>query len=138
MPRRTSYDEGAPSLVELRTPEPEAARSFYGRLFGWTYDERTTPGETWAIKNHGFVAAIAPGPAPATWNTYLNVADIDAAAARIEPNGGRLPTPPQVVTGEGRMASATDPTGATFGLWQAAGHIGATVVNEEGRSSGVS
>ncbi|GAB2804368.1 VOC family protein [Actinoallomurus bryophytorum] len=111
---------------------PEAARVFYGRLFGWTFGERTTPGEAWAVRNDGFVAAIAGGPAPATWTTFLNVPDIDAAAARIEPNGGRLRTPLKEVTGECRMTYAVDPTGATFGLWQAGGHIGATVVQEEG------
>ena len=88
MPGRTAYDEGTPNWVELRTPEPEAARSFYGRLFGWTFGERP---EARAVKNGGFVAAIASGPdAPATWNTYLNVADVDAAAARVEQGGGTL------------------------------------------------
>jgi predicted enzyme related to lactoylglutathione lyase len=42
MPGRTAYDEGTPNRVELRTPEPEAARSFYGRLFGWSFDDRPT------------------------------------------------------------------------------------------------
>ena len=30
----------------------------------------------------------------------------------------------------GRMAFVADPTGAAVGLWQASGHIGATLVNE--------
>jgi predicted enzyme related to lactoylglutathione lyase len=133
MPGRTAYDEGTPNWVELRTPEPEAARSFYGRLFGWTFGERPTSHEARAVKNGGFVAAIASGPdAPATWNTYLNVADVDAAAARVEQGGGTLLTPPQDAGGEARVAFAADPAGATFGLWQAGAHIGATVVNEEG------
>jgi predicted enzyme related to lactoylglutathione lyase len=57
------------------------------------------------VKNGGLVAAIAAADAPATWNTYLNVADVDAAAARAEPGGGTLLTPPRDVGGE----SSTSP-----------------------------
>lgn len=135
MPGRTAYDEGTPNWVELHTPEPEVARSFYGRLFGWTFDDRSTSREARAVKNGGLVAAIASGPdAPATWNTYLNVADVDAAAARVEAGGGTLLTPPQDTGGEARTAFAADPTGATFGLWQAGAHIGATSSPRWGRS----
>jgi predicted enzyme related to lactoylglutathione lyase len=58
MPRHTSYRQGTPNWVDLRTPEPEAAKSFYGRLFGWTFDDRTTPRGAWAVKNDGLVAGF--------------------------------------------------------------------------------
>jgi predicted enzyme related to lactoylglutathione lyase len=39
---------------------------------------------------------------------------------------------PLDVASAGRMAIVTDPTGATFALWQAGGHIGARLVNDPG------
>jgi predicted enzyme related to lactoylglutathione lyase len=134
MPDRTSYRPGTPNWVDLQTTDQEAAKSFYGRLFGWTFDDRPMPqGQVYsmAVHNGGVVAAIAPGDAP-VWNTYLAVDDIDAAAARIEPAGGKVLMPVFPVMDAGRMCFAADPTGATVALWQADEHIGATVVNEPG------
>ena len=39
MPERTSYEPGTPSWVDLGTSDTDAARAFYGELFGWTADE---------------------------------------------------------------------------------------------------
>lgn len=36
------------------------------------------------------------------------------------------------IQGSGRMTVAVDPTGVTFGMWEAAGHPGSQVVNEPG------
>ncbi|MBG0831526.1 VOC family protein [Planomonospora sp. ID67723] len=142
MPRRTSYRHGTPNWVELQTPNQEAAKSFYGRLFGWEFEDRPMPqGPTYsmAVKNGGIVAGIAsqaPDRAardvPPRWNTHFAVDDVDASAARVEVAGGRLLTAPFDVADAGRMAFAADPTGVSVGLWQAGKHIGATVVNEPG------
>ena len=35
MSERTSYEPGTPSWVDLSTPDPAAAKRFYGELFGW-------------------------------------------------------------------------------------------------------
>ena len=35
MPERDSYEPGTPSGVDLSTPDPAAAKRFYGELFGW-------------------------------------------------------------------------------------------------------
>lgn len=88
------------------------------------YSESTLNGET--------VAAIAPMPPgapegmPPTWNTYLAVDDVDAAAEKAGPAGGQVLMPPTDIGDAGRMAFVGDPTGAIVGLWQANQHIGAT------------
>lgn len=138
MPQRTSYRQGIPNWVDLQTPDQAAAKTFYGALFGWEFDDQRTPDGTvysMATKSGGVVAAIAPQPRPGVppmWNTYLAVDDVDAAAARVEAAGGKLPMPPFDVMDAGRMCFATDPSGAAVGLWQAKEHIGATIVNEPG------
>jgi uncharacterized protein len=144
MSQRTSYTQGTPCWVDLLTTDPQAAKSFYGQLFGWRYDdvpmpEGPVPVYSMAVKDDGVVAAITQQPPemaaqglPPRWNTYLAVDDADEVAARVEPAGGKLLMAPFDVMGAGRMAVVTDPTGAAVGLWQAKGHIGAARVNEPG------
>jgi uncharacterized protein len=141
MSQRTSYAQGTPCWVELMTTDPEAAKSFYGQLFGWTYDDMPMPqGPVYsmAVKD-GAVAAITAQPPdmaaqslPPIWNTYLAVDDVDEVATQVEPAGGKLLLAPFDVMDAGRMAVVMDPTGAAVGLWQARGHIGTTRVNEPG------
>ena len=142
MPRRESYEQGVPNWVDMQSPDQGASKTFYGDLFGWTYDDQPmSEGHVYsmAVKNDGLVAAIAPRPpemqaqgVPPMWNTYLAVDDADAAAVRATDAGGALVMPPFDVMDAGRMCFAVDPAGAPIGLWQAKEHIGATVVNEPG------
>ena len=48
--------------------------------------------------------------------------------------GGQVLMPATDIGDAGRMAFVADPTGAAVGLWQANQHIGATLVNEPGRT----
>ncbi|MGH3869484.1 MAG: VOC family protein [Pseudonocardiaceae bacterium] len=142
MSQRTSYAQGTPNWVDLQTPDPDAAKSFYGQLFGWRYEDRPLPqGAVYsmAVKDDGVVAAIAlqalgmaAQGAPPMWNTYLAVDDVDAVAARVEPAGGKLLMAPFDVMDAGRTAVVMDPTGAVVALWQAKVHIGATRTREPG------
>ncbi|MFF5019887.1 VOC family protein [Streptomyces sp. NPDC001165] len=142
MPRRTSYRHGAPNWVDLHTTDLDAAKSYYGRLFGWTFNDVPTaqgPAYSLCTMNGGVVAGIAAQPPEtaaqsrqSTWRTYLAVDDVDAAAAKVEAAGGNLLVPPLDATEAGRTAFASDPTGVTVGLWQAKARIGATIVNEPG------
>ena len=140
MPTRSSYTEGTPNWVDLQTTDVDAAKAFYRAVFGWAFDDNPMPdGATYSIAtvDGQSVAAIAPQSpiliehkAPPMWNTYIAVDDADAAAAKVSGAGGQLLMEPFDVMDAGRMAFAADPTGAAVGLWQASGHIGATLVNE--------
>lgn len=142
MPRRTSYRHGTPIWVDLLTTDQNAAKSYYGQLFGWAFNDLPrSQGSAWSLAtmNGDVVTAIAAQtPETAvqsrqpTWRTYLAVDDLDAAAAKVEATGGRLLMPPLDATEAGRTAIALDPTGVTIGLRQARAHVGATIVNEPG------
>ena len=82
-------------------------------------------------------AAAGIGPVmqegqPSFWTVYLASDDADATAKLVAEHGGSLVLEPMDVPDNGRMAIATDPTGAAFGIWQAAGMNGAAVYNEPG------
>src|SRR5271167_3031060 len=122
MAKRNSYVQGTPNWVDLQTPDQDAAKSFYGELFGWHYDDQPMPqGPVYsmAVKDGGVVAAIAPQPpamiaagAPPMWNTYIAVDDVDAATKRAEAAGGSVLMQPFDVMDAGRMSFVADPTGA--------------------------
>src|SRR4051794_40332809 len=97
MATRDTYADGVPNWVDLATPDPAAARSFYADLFGWSYrDIEMGDGNTYAIAQiDGLdVAAIAPQPpdqgGPPRWQMYVATSDVDAATERVEPAGGSV------------------------------------------------
>ena len=140
MPERSSYTEGTPNWIDLQTTDVDGAKAFYAAIFGWSYDDMPMPeGGAYSIAKIGdhMVAAVAPqnpqmleNGVPPTWNTYIAVDDVDAAAAKVADAGGQVAMEPFDVIGAGRMAFVLDPSGAAVALWQADTHIGATLVNE--------
>ncbi len=139
MGERTSYVEGTPSWVELVTSDPEGARAFYGALFGWEFDINPDPNTgnyTQAMLHGKRIAGMDGRPAPAgmptVWTTYFATSDAEKVAERITEHGGSVQMAPMDVMDYGRMAIGADPSGATFGLWQAGTHTGSQLVNEPG------
>lgn len=135
MPERSSYVAGTPCWVDVSSVDLDATIAFYTALFGWEALRPTDPaagGYTLFAQNGRNVAAAGPnmGDAPPMWNTYIASDGVDATAAKISAAGGTLLTEPFDVMGAGRMAFAIDPTGGSFGVWQAGQHIGAQLVNE--------
>lgn len=133
----SSYKPGTPAWVDLGTSDPDAARAFYGALFGWEFDigEEMTGYYTNCLLRGKRVAGLggmAPGQELPAWTTYLATDDAKATAQRITENGGQPMMEPMEVMGFGTMLVAMDPTGAAFGAWQAGSHTGAELVNEPG------
>ncbi len=140
MPTRdTNWPEGTPAWVDLMVPDGEAARAFYGGLFGWDFEvgDETTNFYSQGQLGGRTVAGIGQsmpgqeGPPPA-WTTYLATDDVDAVSTRISQAGGTVFMPAMEVMGFGRMAVAADPTGCFFGLWQGLSHTGFQRYNEPG------
>lgn len=138
-----SYHQGVPCWVDLVTPDVDSARSFYGELFGWSYDGRAMQGDGGEMtyymamlgeRNAAGLMQQAPeaGDGPPSWQTYFAVDDAEAAAARVGELGGTVLFPVAGIPGSGQMTLALDNRGALFGLWQAQGHIGSAAVNEAG------
>ena len=132
MIRDTPYEPGTPSYADLASPDLDASRAFYGALFGWTAEASTEPeamGYTVFMLGDAAVAGLGPvfGDAPPHWNTYVTVADVDAAVATAAAAGGQVMAEPFDVFTAGRMAVIADPTGAALSLWQSRDHVGAEV-----------
>jgi predicted enzyme related to lactoylglutathione lyase len=139
MRERTSYLPGVPCWIDSMQPDPEAAKEFYGGLFGWQFDNRApegSPGPYYVAQLHGRDVAAIGGPAePGStpfWNTYTAVENVDRTAALVSEAGGRVISAPSDVPGAGRMAVFADAQGAVFSAWQADTFIGAQLVNEPG------
>jgi predicted enzyme related to lactoylglutathione lyase len=140
MPERDGYIPGVPCWIDTSQPDPGAAVSFYGRLFGWQFEDVMPPdaeGEYFIGRiRGGDVAAVGsiPAGAPqlAMWNTYIWVESADDTAAKVRDAGGEVLMDPFDVMDAGRMAVFADPEGAAFCVWQARNHKGARIVNEAG------
>jgi predicted enzyme related to lactoylglutathione lyase len=154
MPERDGYIPGVPYWVDASEPDPAAALEFYGRLFGWEFEDVMTPSsegryfiarcETrgWSLfdmsgdSRGGDVAAVRsiPEAAPprAMWNTYVWVDSADEAASKVRDAGGGVAMAPFDFMDASRMAVFTDPEGAAFCVWEAKEHKGARVVNDPG------
>jgi hypothetical protein len=136
----TRHQPGRFCWPELATSDPQAAKRFYGEVFGWTAeDSPAAPGMTYAIlKLRGKDVGGLYGQderergVPPHWNTHVSVASADEAAAKARELGGTVLAGPFEVMEHGRMAALQDPTGASFCVWQARSHIGARVVDEPG------
>jgi predicted enzyme related to lactoylglutathione lyase len=145
MAHRTSYAPGAFSWVELTTPEQEAAKRFYGGLFGWTFtDTPVSEGVvyTMAALDGQWVGAISPQPAqqreadvPPRWNSYVTVESADALLTRARELGANIHAGAFDVFDSGRMGVVQDLQGAYFMVWEPRGHVGAGLVNAPGALS---
>jgi len=140
MAERDGYIPGVPCWVDTGQPDPEAAVAFYRGLFGWEFEDvmpAGSPGRYFTARLRGgdvaAVGSLPEGVPPvAAWNTYIWVADADAAASRAVEAGARLLMEPFDVMDAGRMAVLADPEGAVFSVWQPRAMKGAQVVNEPG------
>ena len=142
MGERNGYLPGTFCWSELATSDQQAAKAFYGELFGWGADDRPMgDGVFYSMQLIGDkpVAAIAPQPqqqrdagVPPLWNSYVSVDDADAVLARAVELGATAHAPAFDVLQSGRMAVIQDPQGAYFMLWQPRDHRGAALVNAPG------
>jgi uncharacterized protein len=139
MPEVSEYAPGTPSWVDLASPDPDAAASFYGGLFGWDAIEtgpvEETGGYRMLQRGGRNVAGLGPTQGegqPAMWTTYVSTDDADSLAAKVRDAGGQVVMEPFDVLGVGRMAVFVDPAGAYFSVWQPHSHHGADLVNEPG------
>ncbi|HEX6115611.1 MAG TPA: VOC family protein [Solirubrobacterales bacterium] len=140
MGKRTEYEPGTFSYVELSTGDPGAAKAFYGELLGWDFEDTQLPEEAGGgtyttCKVQGDTAAAifqGDGSLPPHWNNYVTVASADDAAAKAKELGGQVMMEPFDVMTFGRMAAIADPTGAAFNAWEPRDSVGAERVNDPG------
>lgn len=112
--------------IELYTRDPDAAKRFYGELFGWQTDSFAMPEGSYDMwtTNPGENTASFGGMMQITeqlpfqdekWVPYFMVADADATVARAVEAGGSV-LMPATDGPPGRLAALTDQFGARFNL----------------------
>ncbi len=107
--------------VELQTQDLEKSKKFYKSLFDWKLEE--IPGMDYTIINvgegtgGGMMKKPDPG-IPDNWLPYILVDDVSAWTEKAQSLGATICKEVTEVPGMGWFSVITDPTGATFGLWQ--------------------
>jgi predicted enzyme related to lactoylglutathione lyase len=119
-------EKGAFGWNELHTRNPDAAKRFYGAVFGWeandleieeggTYTEWLVEGRQVGgmLDMHGRI----PDEVSPHWLVYFGSVDTDEAVAKIKELGGDVMFGPMDIQ-PGRMAVVKDVFGALFALMQ--------------------
>jgi len=109
--------------LDLATEDPAASRAFYGAVFGWTVaPARSGAAGASVLRDSagavgGLILQARPAGAKvgARWLSYLAVPDAQAAARRVQQDGGRVLVAPETDAGRTR-AVLRDPEGAVFGV----------------------
>jgi predicted enzyme related to lactoylglutathione lyase len=116
-------EPGAFCWNELATRDVDAAKRFYGAVFGWDA-ETNAYGETsyteWKLGGRSIGGMIQmneqwPEDVPPHWMVYFATDDVDAATRRVEELGGKVSVPP-TDTPAGRFTVVNDPHGAVFSI----------------------
>lgn len=117
-------EHGAPAWHELHTRDLDAASTFYGKVLGAEIADMDMEGgpryRTIKIEGEdqaGIMDAggFLPEGVPSHWTVYYGVDDTDAAVAKAGELGGSVLSPAED-TPFGRMATLSDPMGATFNV----------------------
>lgn len=104
---------------DLLTAEPEAAKKFYGDLFGWNFEN---VGRMTHIKiDQRAIGSLMEMPATKTrhatrWVASLAVTDIAKATAWTRQQGGKVHEGPRYMRDRGEVALVSDTLGAQIGL----------------------
>ena len=107
--------------IELQTQDLEKSKKFYTALFDWKLQEM--PGMDYTIINvgEGTGGGMMKKPVPDmpdNWFPSVLVEDVAATTKKAQALGAAICKEVTEVPGMGWFSVITDPTGATFGLWQ--------------------
>ena len=110
------YHPGKIVWHDLVTPDPAAARKFYGELFGWTFRDNGNYTEIFnGKKKIGGIVQLKPKKGQKTlaaWLESMSVPDVDEAVSYIKSKGGKVVNGPVDMPKRGRGALVQDPSGA--------------------------
>ena len=109
---------------DLLTNNVDAAKQFYGSVFGWTFSDVPDSQRRFSVisigneRIGGIFQPASPAAAgrPAHWLTFISVPDVDATARYAKSNGGQILAGPTSVPARGTHLVMRDPQGALFGV----------------------
>jgi uncharacterized protein len=122
-PRKSAPARQNPFMwFELMTPDVGAAKAFYEKITGWTYNDQP-PAYTVCNVNGVGMGGIMDMPEqlrgmPPFWSGYVHTPNVDRACQSIKRRGGTIHREPWDIPGVIRMAVVADPAGAVFNLMQ--------------------
>jgi predicted enzyme related to lactoylglutathione lyase len=109
---------------ELHTKDLEAAKRFYGTLFGWTGKTGGDADGYWHWQNKGKdiggMMALQMPNVPPNWLGYIAAVDVDGDTKKTKDLGGKVMMEPMDMPKVGKFSVVQDPTGATFALFRSA------------------
>ena len=102
---------------EIRAADADAARTFYGELFGWTYGPAAEPGYTYIDTGveGGTPGGIGVARGPGLVTFFVGVENVAEALATAERLGGTTVLPATTVPGV-TYALFADPEGHIIGV----------------------
>lgn len=115
---------GAPTWHQLTARDYDKTLQFYRAIFGWTTETVSDTDEfrytTASFDGSPRIGVMDGTPyleqdAPGDWCVFFGAEDVDATLETIVANGGAIVRPAED-TPYGRLAAATDPTGAAFNV----------------------
>ena len=136
MPTRETAVIGAPCWVDLMTSDTQTSRAFYTELFGWEAEEPNPEFGGYfnftrdGVRIAGCMASQADSGMPDVWSIYLATEDAAKTLELATSHGGQVLVDAMPVGDLGVMAYATDPGGASVGLWQPGRHQGFLTLGE--------
>jgi len=108
--------------LDLFTPDPAKAASFYAGLGGYAVSEsRTSSGRPrWVLASEGIARAgivlLPPGKVGAGWLFYILVEDVPETLDRVRGAGGKVVVEPRPDLLDGKLAVIADPLGGVVGV----------------------
>jgi predicted enzyme related to lactoylglutathione lyase len=112
----------------INADDVERAKTFYGRVFGWTFQAWGPPKfymiQTSTKENPGPLGSLQgrrellPGQRTIGFECTIGVDSIDAAERAVLSNGGTVIMPKTVIAGVGTLIFCQDPEGNVFGAMQ--------------------
>ncbi|AXJ08779.1 VOC family protein [Arthrobacter sp. PM3] len=143
---RTGFATGELCWTDLQTRDVEAAKAFYGAVFGWRFEDLPTPGGgsyAKAFLGDDLVTVLAPqnppqgtpqaaADGPGRWHVYFATGDARDLAAELAHSAGRLEFGPEAIGDTGTLVFFAPPGGGTTGAWQAGSHFGAARIQAAG------
>lgn len=116
---------GSPCWLELASANEEAARAFYGEIFGWEFYVKRDPA---TISRRYTIATLGSNQSagmyqtardqPTGWMPHLAVANTTNTAEWVEHLGGTVTLGPVDIPDRGSILHAIDPSGAPVVFWQ--------------------
>jgi uncharacterized protein len=109
----------AVDYFEIGSPDPEASKAFYGKLFGWNIGEPSEQGYRPINQTQGGVWDTS-AMGGANWGIfYVHVDDVKEAVKQAQDLGAKIAIP-YTAGGGIEFAHLIDPQRNRFGVWKPA------------------